>query len=522
MSDIQQDLANDINKTNVNQEKINNEEVNINEHKNENIDTNEDAKDSNDKDDHASTSVDDNTKKQSNAEKTEEIKDLCAANLTTPIANKVSTKEIKVDNYKDYGLDTPQKQVTSMEQIKKLYCESNASTQQQNEDNNRIFLDNEVVNSNNNSNTPTNYDLEDKVKRSLKKKISLNLQIDEFSAQKRINEQVQETILSSQSVPNNISIVTDLKNINVLDKSSIEAVPNNNTRVSLTNKDNLDNTVNISNKNESIDYNNDTFNENSIQNSTMGGLSYIIQQNNQKLSSKVHQKKKATNYKDLSKSNNNTVDYQRYMFKVILLGNIAVGKTCLLTYFVENMFRSEYSCTVGVDFKIKTVTLEPNKKVDLQIWDTSGEERFKTITRQYYRDASGIVLVFDVTNEKSFSDVIVWVEDIKLCAKENVSIVLVGNKTDLEEKRVVSHRVAQQFALKNNIQYYESSAKTGYYVSEMFEDLAQIMVNVFDIEEAKRRLENSNNSYFAKKDKTNFSTDDMRRSINSSRKKNCC
>ena len=190
----------------------------------------------------------------------------------------------------------------------------------------------------------------------------------------------------------------------------------------------------------------------------------------------------------------NSSEYRGYMFKVIMLGNIAVGKTCLLSYFVDNTFKSEYSCTVGVDFKVKTIVLNPSVKVDLQIWDTSGEERFKTITRQYYRDAAGIALVFDVCNEKSFKDCVLWIEDIRLVAKRNVNIILIGNKTDLSTKRCVSYEVARRYAENNNIEYYESSAKTGHQVNGIFERLAGNMVNTLEEED------NNNNNNNCSKD----------------------
>ena len=209
------------------------------------------------------------------------------------------------------------------------------------------------------------------------------------------------------------------------------------------------------------------------------------------------------------------VEYQRYMFKVILLGNIAVGKTCLLSYFLNKVFKPEYTCTVGIDFKVKTVFLENNKSADLQIWDTSGEERFKTVTRQYYRDASGIVLVYDVTNEKSFADVVHWIDDIKISSKINISIVLVGNKTDLEDKRVVSFKTASNYASQNNIKYIETSAKSGFNVSDLFEDLSQIMINVSDIEEANKKEQNI--SFAMYKDEVSL----KRKEINV-KKKNCC
>lgn len=186
-------------------------------------------------------------------------------------------------------------------------------------------------------------------------------------------------------------------------------------------------------------------------------------------------------------NNRDVSEYRAYQFKVIMLGNISVGKTCLLSYFIDSTFKELYSCTVGVDFKIKTVVLGSNLKVDLQIWDTSGEERFRTITRQYYRDAAGIILVFDVTNEKSFYDVAQWLDDIHSVGRKTVSIILVGNKSDLNDERVISYETANRFAQKKQIEYFESSAKIGFQVSEIYEKLSVNMVNSLELDELNKQ-----------------------------------
>lgn len=229
-----------------------------------------------------------------------------------------------------------------------------------------------------------------------------------------------------------------------------------------------------------------------------------------------------------NKDNTDYIDYRAYQFKVIMLGNIAVGKTCLLSYFVDSLFKDNYTCTVGVDFKVKTVVLTENLKVDLQIWDTSGEERFRTITKQYYRDAAGIVLVFDVTNEKSFSDLEKWVDEINLTAKPNVNVVLIGNKADLGNERVVSYEKASRFASMKGIEYYEASAKTGQQVEEVYIRLSVNMVNTLEEEEMKAG--GNDGSIVLDNSKVNVSVNDGRNGngngnlkIGSRKKnKNCC
>lgn len=171
---------------------------------------------------------------------------------------------------------------------------------------------------------------------------------------------------------------------------------------------------------------------------------------------------------------------KRYQFKVILLGNLSVGKTSIITYFTEQEFRNDYNCTIGIGFKLKTIYTN-NKIADLHIWDTSGEERYKTITNQYYRDAAGIIITFDLSNEDSFLDIIHWIENVRCYAKSSAVILLIGNKKDLPRK--VSYQDAYGFAKENNVRYYETSARTGENVWEMFEELAGFLIKIEEKEE---------------------------------------
>lgn len=197
-------------------------------------------------------------------------------------------------------------------------------------------------------------------------------------------------------------------------------------------------------------------------------------------------------------------DYKGFMFKVIMLGNIAVGKTCILSFFTDNQFRTEYTCTIGCDFKTKTIIPKnsSNIKVDMQIWDTSGEERHRSITKQYYRDSAGIVLVFDVTNEKSFSDIVTWIEEIKTNSRPKCSIVLVGNKTDLNNERVVSQDRVLRFANTYEIPYFETSAKTGASIEDIFYKLADKMIEMYEEEGIKFSNANSSRIQFGNRAST--------------------
>ncbi|CAD8172968.1 unnamed protein product [Paramecium octaurelia] len=160
-----------------------------------------------------------------------------------------------------------------------------------------------------------------------------------------------------------------------------------------------------------------------------------------------------------------------YLFKILLIGNSAVGKSSLLLRFADNVFNESFLPTIGVDFKIRTFDLN-GKTVKLQIWDTAGQERFKTITNSYYKGAHGIILVYDVTDKQSFKDVENWLAEVEKYANENVVRVLVGNKVDLESKREVTSEEGKELADSLNIRFIETSAKNSSNVEKAFITLA--------------------------------------------------
>merc|ERR1712071_428819 len=123
-----------------------------------------------------------------------------------------------------------------------------------------------------------------------------------------------------------------------------------------------------------------------------------------------------------------------YLFKLLLIGDSGVGKTCVLFRFSEDAFNSTFISTIGIDFKIRTIELD-GKRIKLQIWDTAGQERFRTITTAYYRGAMGILLVYDVTDESSFNNIKNWIRNIEQLASDNVNKILVGNKADMDESK---------------------------------------------------------------------------------------
>ncbi|XP_043380669.1 ras-related protein Rab-8B isoform X2 [Chelonia mydas] len=141
-----------------------------------------------------------------------------------------------------------------------------------------------------------------------------------------------------------------------------------------------------------------------------------------------------------------------YLFKLLLIGDSGVGKTCLLFRFSEDAFNTTFISTIGIDFKIRTIELD-GKKIKLQIWDTAGQERFRTITTAYYRGAMGIMLVYDITNEKSFDNIKNWIRNIEEHASSDVERMILGNKCDMNEKRQVSKEKGEKafFTLARDI-----------------------------------------------------------------------
>ncbi|KAI7866563.1 GTP-binding protein ypt1 [Mucor mucedo] len=161
-----------------------------------------------------------------------------------------------------------------------------------------------------------------------------------------------------------------------------------------------------------------------------------------------------------------------YLFKLLLIGDSGVGKSCLLLRFADDTYTESYISTIGVDFKIRTIELE-GKTVKLQIWDTAGQERFRTITSSYYRGAHGIIVVYDVTDEDSFNNVKQWLQEIDRYAAEGVNKLLVGNKSDLVDKKVVDTEQAKEFSESLKIPLLETSAKDATNVEQAFLTMAK-------------------------------------------------
>jgi len=164
------------------------------------------------------------------------------------------------------------------------------------------------------------------------------------------------------------------------------------------------------------------------------------------------------------------------LFKLLLIGDSGVGKTCILFRFSDDAFNTTFISTIGIDFKIKTIELR-GKKIKLQIWDTAGQERFHTITTSYYRGAMGIMLVYDITNAKSFDNIAKWLRNIDEHANEDVEKMILGNKCDMEDKRVIPKEKGEAIAREHGIRFLETSAKANINIEQAFLELAEAILN---------------------------------------------
>ncbi|XP_051539706.1 ras-related protein Rab-6A isoform X2 [Xyrauchen texanus] len=158
-------------------------------------------------------------------------------------------------------------------------------------------------------------------------------------------------------------------------------------------------------------------------------------------------------------------------FKLVFLGEQSVGKTSLITRFMYDSFDNTYQATIGIDFLSKTMYLE-DRTIRLQLWDTAGQERFRSLIPSYIRDSAAAVVVYDITNVNSFQQTTKWIDDVRTERGSDVIIMLVGNKTDLADKRQVSIEEGEKKAKELSVMFIETSAKAGYNVKQLFRRVA--------------------------------------------------
>lgn len=177
----------------------------------------------------------------------------------------------------------------------------------------------------------------------------------------------------------------------------------------------------------------------------------------------------------------NNIEPYDVLIKLLLIGDTSVGKTNIVSRYIQDEFSEKAKPTLGVDFMTKMVEIG-DKKVRIQIWDTAGQEKYRSITRSYYSNAKGALVVYDVTDKQSFKNVETWVSDVKSVVKD-VNIALVGNKIDLDDREVTNEE-AEAFALSSGFLSFETSAKTGHNVRNVFKQLIEAIFKKFYDEES--------------------------------------
>ena len=167
------------------------------------------------------------------------------------------------------------------------------------------------------------------------------------------------------------------------------------------------------------------------------------------------------------------------IYKTLILGDTTVGKTCFLLKYTDKTFQEAHLATIGLDYRLKTMKLKNGKEIKLQIWDTAGQDRFRAITRNYYKGSHGILLLYDVTNVKSFENIKTWVSSIREEASKDVVVYIVGNKIDNAKNRKVETEEGKELAEELGFPFMETSAKNNINVSETFDDLVERIDKIY-------------------------------------------
>ncbi|XP_042485042.1 ras-related protein Rab11A-like [Macadamia integrifolia] len=179
-----------------------------------------------------------------------------------------------------------------------------------------------------------------------------------------------------------------------------------------------------------------------------------------------------------------------YVFKIVLIGDSAVGKSQILSRFARNEFSLDSKATIGVEFQTRTVVID-QKNVKAQIWDTAGQERYRAVTSAYYRGAVGAMLIYDITKRQSFDHIPRWLEELRGHADKNIVIILIGNKADLENQRAVPTEDAKEFAQKEGLFFLETSALEATNVETAF---LTILTEIFNIVNKKNLVASADQS----------------------------
>ena len=183
-----------------------------------------------------------------------------------------------------------------------------------------------------------------------------------------------------------------------------------------------------------------------------------------------------------------------FVFKILLLGDSEVGKSCFLMRYSDNVFVENYITTIGLDYKLKIVKLDSGKTIKVQLWDTAGQDKYRTLAKNYYKGSHGILLLYDITKMTSFENIREWIRDIKEEVSEKAIIFLIGNKIDLTDNRKISKEKGEELAEEYKIPFFEASAKSGENVDEVFKALYKKISEVYgDLEREKGSKLNKKN-----------------------------
>ena len=168
-----------------------------------------------------------------------------------------------------------------------------------------------------------------------------------------------------------------------------------------------------------------------------------------------------------------------FVFKILLLGDSEVGKSCFLMRYSDNVFVENYITTIGLDYKLKSVKLDSGKTIKVQLWDTAGQDKYRTIAKNYFKGSHGILLLYDITKQSSFNNIREWIQDIREEVSPKAIIFLIGNKIDLADQRKISKEKGIELAEEYKLPFFEASAKSGENVDEVFKALYKKISEVY-------------------------------------------